>query len=80
MEKPKEKRKKGAQIQINQKWCKGCYLCIEICPQKVFERAKEVSEKGFQPVAIVHPEECIQCMQCEMLCPDLAIDVKPMKE
>ena len=72
----KPKKKKNMRIQINQKWCKGCYLCVEVCPRKVFEIAEEVSEKGFNPVAIVHPEQCTQCLQCEMLCPDLAIQVK----
>jgi 2-oxoglutarate ferredoxin oxidoreductase subunit delta len=72
----RNKRKKVAHIHINQKWCKGCYLCLAICPKKVFEKSKEVSEKGFHPVAIVHAEECTRCLQCEMLCPDLAIDVE----
>lgn len=77
MKEPEEKKKeKGAQIRINQKWCKGCYICVETCPKKVFETTKEVTEKGFQPVMVAHPDECIQCLQCEMLCPDLAIDVE----
>jgi len=72
----RRKKKKVALIQINQKWCKGCYLCLEICPQKVFGKSKEVTEKGFQPVAIIHAEKCTFCRQCEMLCPDLAIRVE----
>jgi Pyruvate/2-oxoacid:ferredoxin oxidoreductase delta subunit len=27
-------------------------------------------------VAIIHAEECTRCLQCEMLCPDLAIHVE----
>ena len=70
------KKKKVAHIQINQKWCKGCYICLEICPKQVFEKSKEVSQKGFNPVAILHAEKCTHCLQCEMLCPDLAIHVE----
>ena len=45
-------------------------------PKKVFEKSKEVSEKGFNPVFGAHPEQCTACLQCEMLCPDLAINVQ----
>jgi len=71
----KEKKKKSARIQINQTWCKGCYICLEACPKKVFEKSLEVVEKGFNPVVVAHPEQCTHCLQCEMLCPDLAIQV-----
>ena len=76
MEEKKSKKKKVSRIHINQKWCKGCYVCLEVCPQKVFEKSKEVSEKGFNPVFVAHPEQCTACLQCEMLCPDLAINVQ----
>ena len=69
-------KKKESKIKVNQKWCKGCYICLEVCPKKVFEKSKEVSEKGFNPVVVAHPEECTACLQCEMLCPDLAINVE----
>ncbi len=70
------KKKSPPAIEINQKWCKGCYICVEVCPKKVFEKSPQVSEKGFQPVTAAHPELCTGCLQCEMLCPDLAINVK----
>jgi 2-oxoglutarate ferredoxin oxidoreductase subunit delta len=72
----KRKKKKGSSIHINQKWCKGCYICLEVCPKKVFEKSKEVSEKGFNPVFVAQPEQCTACLQCEMLCPDLALSVE----
>ena len=75
MKKASEK-KKESKIKVNQKWCKGCYICLEVCPKKVFEKSKEVSEKGFNSVVVAHPEECTACLQCEMLCPDLAINVE----
>ena len=71
-----EKKKKPVIIRLNQKWCKGCYICLEVCPKKVYEKSAEVSEKGFQPVLAAHPELCTRCLQCEMLCPDLAINVE----
>jgi 2-oxoglutarate ferredoxin oxidoreductase subunit delta len=76
MKEKKEKRRDPAEIRLNQDWCKGCYLCLEICPQKVFEKSLEVSDKGFHAVEIVHPERCTRCLLCERICPDLALDVK----
>ena len=76
MEEKKGRKKRGSHIHINQKWCKGCYLCLEVCPKKVFEKSKEVSEKGFNPVFSARPEQCTACLQCEMFCPDLAINVE----
>ena len=76
MKEGKEKKRDSVEIRLNQKWCKGCYLCLEICPRKVFEKSAEVSEKGFHPVEVLHPERCTRCLQCEMICPDLALDVE----
>lgn len=71
-----KEKKKPVKIYINQKWCKGCYICVEVCPQNVLGKAGEISEKGFQQVVVAYPEKCTRCLQCEMLCPDLAINVE----
>ncbi len=57
-------------IEINERYCKGCYICIEFCPKKVLEM------KGFV-VSVKNLEACIKCMQCELRCPDFAIKVIP---
>lgn len=72
----KKNKKKTVKISLNPKWCKGCYICVEVCPQKVFGQQAEVSEKGFPQVVILYPEKCTRCLQCEMLCPDLAINLE----
>jgi 2-oxoglutarate ferredoxin oxidoreductase subunit delta len=71
----KAKREKTASIHMNRHWCKGCYICLEVCPKKVFEKSPEIGEKGFNPIVIAHPEQCSCCRQCELLCPDLALQV-----
>ena len=63
------------QIEINQAWCKNCYICVDLCPKKVYSKSEKVSRKGTRPVEIRHLEACSGCMQCELLCPDLAITV-----
>lgn len=71
-----KEKKKTPTVQIDQKWCKGCYICLEACPKKVFGEDAEVNAKGFKPVVVVRPGECTGCLQCEMLCPDLAIKIE----
>ncbi len=66
-----------AKIIINQQWCKGCGLCIEICPKKVYTREANISAKGFQQIEIINPDLCNQCLLCELLCPDMAITIEP---
>ena len=51
-------------------WCKGCGICIEFCPQGVFE-----SNGQGRPI-IVKPDQCTACHWCDTHCPDLAITVR----
>ena len=77
--KPK-KRTKCWKVELRQDWCKGCYLCIEVCPiEGIFSRSEEIGERGFQ-VVTVDPENCTGCMLCELLCPDLAITIEELTE
>ena len=58
------------QVTIFGTWCKGCGICIEFCPQGVFE----ANGQG-RPV-VVHPERCTACHWCDTHCPDMAITVR----
>jgi 2-oxoglutarate ferredoxin oxidoreductase subunit delta len=66
-------------IYINKASCKGCGICIEFCPKRVFEKASEVTDKNVNPAAIVHPEKCVGCLLCELYCPDFAVSVETKK-
>ncbi len=55
--------------------CKGCGLCITVCPKKVLETADKVSSKGYYPAYQAHPENCIFCAICCTMCPDVAITI-----
>jgi 2-oxoglutarate ferredoxin oxidoreductase subunit delta len=65
MAKPKLK-----QHHINRDWCKGCGICVELCPKKVL--ALDEQDK----VTVVRPQDCICCRLCELRCPDFAIEVE----
>ncbi len=51
-------------------WCKGCGICIEFCPQGVFE-----TDGQGRPI-VAYPEKCTACHWCDTHCPDLAITVQ----
>lgn len=50
--------------------CKACGICIELCPEKVFDR------DGLGCPVLARPEDCSQCLICELHCPDFAIEVR----
>lgn len=55
--------------------CKGCGLCIEKCPVRVIDWAKELGSAG---TPLVKPEidGCIVCGICQTVCPDAAIHIE----
>jgi len=67
--------KREARIEVKHEWCKGCYICVEMCPRKVLEVDRSTFIRGFHPVRVAHPEKCTLCRLCELWCPDLAIAV-----
>ena len=67
-------------IEINHAWCKGCQICVEVCPRDVLVLAAEVSDKGFRPIVVEKIENCTGCIMCELMCPDLAITVEKVEE
>ncbi len=61
---------KNFNVFITKNWCKGCSLCVEICPKKVLALDDRQKSEPFKM------DQCIGCRQCENICPDLAISVK----
>jgi 2-oxoglutarate ferredoxin oxidoreductase subunit delta len=62
-------RQKLKAIVINRDWCKGCGICIALCPKKVLDL------DGSDKAVAIRPVDCICCRMCELRCPDLAIEV-----
>jgi len=61
--------------QIDSERCKGCGLCVAVCPKNVLELTKELNAKGYFPVHQARPEDCIYCAICCVMCPDVAISI-----
>ena len=62
------------ELVIRREWCKGCGICVALCPKQVLEL--DAQDKS----TVVRPEDCICCRMCELRCPDLAITVLVRKE
>ena len=60
----------GSPVTLELELCKACGVCIELCPDEVFDRDK----LGY-PVLARH-DACSRCLLCELHCPDFAIEVR----
>lgn len=57
--------------------CKGCGLCVPVCPAKVIALdAAVINKKGYHPASAVNPDACTGCTNCAMMCPDMIITVE----
>jgi len=62
-----------AKVKILTQYCKGCGLCVEICPKGALETSEEITELGVRPVRPKPGAKCSGCMLCYVVCPDAAI-------
>ena len=60
---------------IDSNRCKGCGLCVAVCPKNVLELSEEINTKSYFPVYQARPEDCIFCATCCIMCPDVAITI-----
>jgi len=60
--------------------CKGCGLCVTVCPKNVLESGKEMDAKGYFPAYQARPQDCIFCAICCTMCPDVAITINEIAE
>ena len=70
-----ERPKRRFRVEINEKLCKGCYICVRYCPMGVFAESKEIGELGYNLAKVAFPEKCTGCKLCLLYCPDLATAV-----
>jgi len=66
-----------AKVKFNEEKCKGCKLCVEVCPKKiVIINSDKLNAKGFHPAGVKEMDKCIGCAFCATICPDVVIEVE----
>ena len=76
------RKKKTGKITIDRELCKGCYLCVSVCPDNLIIISGELNQKGYYPAKFTENDEkkedgnsCTGCATCAVICPDVAIEV-----
>ena len=56
--------------------CKGCGLCVDVCPHHVLELdPRSVNPLGYHPVRLTEAAACTSCALCARICPDAVFRV-----
>ncbi len=64
----------AGKIIINTERCKGCGLCITVCPKKSIVISTQSNSTGYFP-AKANNNDCSGCAACAIMCPDAVIEV-----
>jgi 2-oxoglutarate ferredoxin oxidoreductase subunit delta len=63
-------------VVINEDRCKGCGLCVSVCPVEILQLAEErFNVKGYHPVEVTDSDKCTGCAMCATICPDVVFTV-----
>ena len=65
-----------AKVTFNTDRCKGCELCISVCPKQILALDNAAAnKKGYYPATLTDPDSCIACASCARICPDSVITI-----
>ncbi len=65
-----------AKVEFLEDRCKGCGLCVAVCPRKIILlRQDQLNSKGFHPAGVDRMDQCTGCTMCATMCPDSVIEV-----
>ena len=72
----------AGKIIIDTERCKGCGLCVIVCPNKGIVVSKQSNKNGYFPAQPVpngaegaKNADCTGCAACAIICPDAVIEV-----
>jgi len=62
-------------VVINKEKCKGCLLCISVCPRGALKTDAKLNKKGVKTVIFDSAKDCAGCAMCAVMCPECCIEV-----
>lgn len=60
-------------VAIDVERCKGCELCIVVCPPRVLEMSRDFNHNGYRYPLL--QDGCTGCTNCYRICPDIVFTV-----
>lgn len=64
-------------FKVNEEYCKGCGLCVSVCPKKILELSLDkTNSKGYNAMRIIDEDKCIGCLCCARICPDVVMQIE----
>lgn len=64
-------------IIVDDRYCKGCGLCVNVCPRAIIVLDPDkLTSKGYHPAKLTDESRCTGCANCALICPDVAITVE----
>lgn len=64
-----------AKIKFAAQRCKGCGLCVLVCPRQNIRMSEDLNETGHPYAVLIDPANCSYCAMCGRMCPDSAIEI-----
>lgn len=66
-----------AKVTVLQEVCKGCALCVAVCPKKILKLSPDqFNSKGVHPAMVTDMLQCTGCAMCATMCPDVALRIE----
>jgi len=64
----------AGKIIIDTERCKGCGLCVQVCPRGGIIISKQSNKNGYFPAEATNTD-CTGCCLCALVCPEAIIEV-----